>query len=427
MKPPFEALSRLHAGELPDDEAEQLRRRIDTEPAVARAWAELVALVDGIAHLPESHAPPELDARVLGVAGGASAPTRRPLTARIAGAVALAAVAVAGIAVGWIAQRGSSGAEQPPRIAIVDGSQIVDGAIAVVAGDLPVQVDGVARITVTREPTDRLARAPGQEEPMDKRIAWAAGLGGGIAGALVTVAVYEGKATLDLGDGPVVVEAGDSRTIVPERRVVARAVVDDPSLTPEQRVAALQAENAALRAELEEAKFTGAVARGQVAATQGEPIAWTDDVPAAYRPDAFEATLRAEVGKVPGFKVDTVDCSEYPCIATIVAANAGPNWQDQAKGVAEAISDTLPDGAGTWLAMMAAEDDAGVTTGGIGMSFTPRGDKELGANDAVRTRVDFRGQSLLKDLEPHGGGGDGDAPGTRDVDVNQRGPGQTGR
>jgi ferric-dicitrate binding protein FerR (iron transport regulator) len=390
-RPPYEALSRLAAGELPSDEALALRQRIETDPAVATAWADLLRLVEGLGRLPEERPPAALDAAVLG-----AAPRSRRRWDRPAAAIALAAAAVAAWTL-WPTPPAATAA-----ITLADGVQWVDGAALVVAGDVPVRIDGRARIEV--EPRPAVAREPRPSEgPMDSKVAIGAAFGGGVAGALLTVAVYEGTATVSLPEGPVVVEAGEARRFDPPG---AGAPAPSGGGSVQDQVAALRAENAALRDQLAEAQFTGAMARGQVAATQGEPVPWPDDVPAEFRPEAFEALLRAEVAKLPGFEVRAVDCSEYPCVTTVMAP-AGEGWQGTVRQLAEGVSGALGDDVGTWMGLAVSETDAG-TVGGVGMAFAP-GDAM--SDDAVRTRLDWRAGSMLHEitdeLEGHEGHGDG--------------------
>jgi hypothetical protein len=124
-------------------------------------------------------------------------------------------------------------------------------------------------------------------------------------------------------------------------------------------------------------------------------VLWTDDVPEAYRPEAFQALLEAELAKAGGFSVQSLDCSEFPCIATLAGA-AGEDWQDRAKQLAGRVSDELGPDVATWMALLLADDDEGGQRGGVGLAFAP---KDSLNDDEVRTRLDWRGQSMLKDLE----------------------------
>jgi hypothetical protein len=194
-----------------------------------------------------------------------------------------------------------------------------------------------------------------------------------------------------LPDGPVVVDAGQTRRFEPSG---ASGAPLPPAGSVQDQVASLQAENEALRAQLAEANFTGAVARGQVAATQGEPVPWPEDLPAAFRPEGFEALLRAEVAKQDGFEVHSLDCSEYPCVTTVMAAPGTEDLQAKVRALAEGISEGLGGDVGTWMGLSLTETEAG-TAGGVGMAFAPEDDMK---DDAVRTRLDFRASNTIKDL-----------------------------
>ncbi|MEZ4240068.1 MAG: hypothetical protein R3F59_28750 [Myxococcota bacterium] len=404
MSVDYEALSRLLTGDLPPDEARALRRRIDTEPDTALAWAELLRLGEGLAALPDLPPPPALDRAVLG-----EAPRRwpwRPGSRRRRRRC-------------WRWGRGCGvRRRRRPSVVLVAGDQWVDGQLALVAGDVPVRVDGRARISV--EPRAAVLREPGpQEVEMDGKQLVGAAVAGGALGALLTVAVYEGTAEVGLADGPVVVAAGQTQRF----DGAAPAPRPAPTGTLSEQVQSLQQENDALRQQLAEAQFTGAVARGQVAATQGDPVPWTDDVPAAMRPEAFEALLKAEVAKHPGFVVQSVECSEFPCVTTILGPTGG-DWKDGMRGLAEDLSAALGDDVGTWMGMALAETDQG-STGGVGLAFAPAGELQ---EEPLRTRLNFRGQSALHDLSDQleGDGGGGDGPTAMDVleDVDRMLPGQ---
>ncbi|MEQ1571094.1 MAG: hypothetical protein ABMA64_36025, partial [Myxococcota bacterium] len=150
MNPSYELLSRLLAGDLPGAEARALRERIRTDPEWARAWSALQHLSHDLASLPEEVPPPSLDAAVLG------SPARRQVPWATVGTLATLAAAVAL----WIAWP----APEPARIALVAGEQTVDGAVVLLAGDLPVTVDG--RVHIRVEPNPPVVREPGQEVGM---------------------------------------------------------------------------------------------------------------------------------------------------------------------------------------------------------------------------------------------------------------------
>ncbi|MEQ1508494.1 MAG: hypothetical protein ABMB14_40055, partial [Myxococcota bacterium] len=183
--------------------------------------------------------------------------------------------------------------------------------------------------------------------------------------------------------------AGSVTAAAPPRRPI------DRSAPVADQLAALEQENEDLRAQLAEARFTGAVAKGQVAAQQGEPSAWPAEPPPGFAPEAFEANLKAEVAKVPGLEVHAIDCSEYPCVATLTTANPAEGWQDQVRTIPQTLTaSTYPD-ANVWMGVSQMEDDAGAVTGAVGLALMPEG-----TSDAVKTRTNWRAGGLMQELEP---------------------------
>jgi hypothetical protein len=376
-----EDLSRLLSGDLPDDEAAALRHRIATEPAVARAWDELRALVAGLEHLPEEAPPAALDARVL---GERPVPRRRWPYA----VAAFAAVLLVSVGLAWLVPR-----PDPGRIVLVAGEQWVDGAVDVVAGDVPISVDGLSRIRV--EPRGGVVREPPAEEGPMKIVGSA--LGGLALGAAVTVAVIDGTATVHQGGDEVVVRPGETRTFTGTTSTAPGAAVAPRPLTgtPAEQIAQLRAENAELKQKLQEAEFSGAIARGQVASTQGVPSEWPDPVPEGFGPAEFDSKLRAAVAKVPGLAVHDVDCSEYPCLALLTTTGDVSDLQPKLKDLGKDLTGTSD--AGLWIAVSSAEDDeTGATTTSIGLAMLPEDTRE---DPGIRTRTDYRGQSMLQGLE----------------------------
>ena len=102
-------LLRLLHGELPPEEAAELRRRLGADPVAAARLQELERLWDGLELPPPDAAPPGFAARVAARAAenegrtwiGAGAPFG-PAWARAAAAVALAAGLALGAGVGWL-------------------------------------------------------------------------------------------------------------------------------------------------------------------------------------------------------------------------------------------------------------------------------------------------------------------------------------
>jgi hypothetical protein len=346
---PYESLSRLLDGELPPEEAARLQARIAAEPALAAAWEQMRALPNALGALPLLAPPPALfAARPAPTPAPAPAPTPAPAPALALapkarlpyGRVALGLAAAAGLVVALL---------QPPapaRLTLHSGVQQIDGTVELVAGGYPIHIDGVARIKV--EPPTSPARGGGAEEsPMSRSHALSA-----LAGAVVTIAVYEGTAILEGPEGPTTLQAGETQTLAaPQgdegpavaRRSQERGPASDP-VTLQAELSQLREENARLRTEAE-------IARGQLSTHEGQPQPWPADLSADYRPAAWEARVRAEVAKVPGVEVDRVDCEEFPCITVLKAAGGTPG-DKRFEGLLESLA---PRDSGNAVAAWASE------------------------------------------------------------------------
>ena len=343
-----EALSRLLEGDLPDEEASQLWRRIDTEPDVARAWEAMTALPDALAGLPPvpgDVAPPPLAEAVYDA-------LPKPESRRVAWAQAIPWV-VAALALLYAAFGGSS-SDPTERVELVAGESLVEGQLSLVAADRSIALDGRARIFV--EPMGPVTRGerrtPISEDSMDARP-----LLGAVAGAMLTITVYEGSAVVQVEDGAsVTVAAGEQRVFSPvggAERAVPAAEPGTPERAQElaQRVEALNAELEAARKALDTERFAGALVRGQLQAERGTPSEWPDDgIPEAVRPDTFEASLAEALAGTPDVEVDRVDCTEYPCIAVLAytgeqVSGDAIDWnQVVGRQVGEWTQDVLGDG-----------------------------------------------------------------------------------
>lgn len=64
------------------------------------------------------------------------------------------------------------------------------------------------------------------------------------------------------------------------------------------------------------AKLIRSAQKARRAEREGIPQPWPDDVAPSLRSSAFEATVRSAANET-GFRVLSMDCSEYPCVATI--------------------------------------------------------------------------------------------------------------
>jgi hypothetical protein len=145
---------------------------------------------------------------------------------------------------------------------------------------------------------------------------------GALAGAAVTVTVYEGRAAVQGPDEatPTELTAGATRT-VPGRAPLglpgapaANDAVREAALR--QRVKELTDELDAIEDELDTERFAGRLREAELERIQGVPSEWSDAVPDVLRPEAFEGEL-LPLTELPGFTVADVDCSEYPCVAAL--------------------------------------------------------------------------------------------------------------
>ncbi len=209
------------------------------------------------------------------------------------------------------------------RVAMGPGETTVSGRVDVLAADAEVAVDGVARVDV--EPDPGVARVTGRGgDPVGNTFLVAGG--SAVAGALAAVAVLEGSAVISYGGRPGErITAGEAWSAPTAAAAAPRhdEPVADTVSDLRAQVVALQAELDQARQEADGAKLAGAIANGQLANVQGQPAVWPTDVPAALRPEAYEADVRAAVASIPGAKVTDVDCSEYPCLALVTLSTDG--------------------------------------------------------------------------------------------------------
>lgn len=395
-RPPYEALSRLKSGHLPPSEASALTERMDREPALSEAAEQLDALVDLLQALPEEAPPPGLDDRVLrraappSPARGVSPPPappeaqRGPLHSLLPWAMTVLATAAAVL----LALRPAPEA----RVIVASGDQVVEGHVRILAEDVAIDLDGQARITV--EPILPPAREPTPEAPMKVVLS---SLGGAVGGAIVTVMVLEGRALVTSPEGEAVALApGDRQVIAPPRAALAglAPITETPPSEDPRTLEALEAENAQLRQQLAEAQFSSAVARGQVARSQGDPSPWPADLDPAWAPAAFEQHLRAEVAKIPGLELQQLDCEEFPCVATLLAKDLGDDWQKKLEQLPDNLTSTHYPDSGVWMGLANHKAQDGSNTVGVSLALLPEAPDE-----AVRTRTDFRAGTLLKELQ----------------------------
>lgn len=373
-----EALSRLLSGELPAEEAAAWRARIASEPLVARAWADLQQLTADLGALPEAPLPDALIAQV--AEASEPAPTVPRAWGPWWGALAAALLGmVAGLAV----------PEPVPTLELVAGEQRVVGEARVVAGGLPVRIEG--DVTVSVEPVGPVVRGFGQEVDMNPTNVVAFG-----AGALVTVAVTQGMAWIEGPGEPQLIEvpAGTERTLrgaaqpPPSRGVPTPAV--DPTAPPAEQIASLEAA-------IEQLTFERDALRGQLAVAGGEALAWPESLRPELRPDRFSATLSAML-EGSEYQVADVDCSEYPCLAVFdlgTAENPMAAAQEMAAQLRAGAESVLgDDDIGMGVQIEAVESDDGPANMLMGVS--------LGSGDADPrdARVNGRLTDLLEQWRP---------------------------
>ena len=371
-------LSRLLDGELSASESDALRQRIATDPVVAEAYAALSGTLDGLASLPQAVSPPaSLDARVVSAfPSGRPSGGHRPWWWLPSGA-GLLAVAAALLLV----------PVSPPEVTLVAGSHVVDGVAHVLASDAKIAVSGRARISL--EPVSGSARAGGQEvDLMMARTLSAAG-----AGALLTVVVYEGSATISTSSQDVVIEAGEERTLSVStaspsarppapRRSPSVVTGRDPSL--ESYVEELEREVASLRLERD-------LQNGALDALEGEFQEWPSGISASFEESSFRAQFEALASSDASLELVDVDCEEYPCMAVLRSYSDREDWipglRDQVLSDWEASGESF--NASIQVSQTGTGEDA-VRLVGIGISD---------ANHAAdETRSSWRMEGWLRDL-----------------------------
>ncbi len=392
---PYEDLSRLLNGELDDEVSAALRERIRTEPDVARAWASMTTLVDDLEDLPQAAPPVHLDAAVLGESRR-SPPVPAPANTRglrVAMAVGAALVA-ATLVLSWRVT-------PPPVLHVVASDELVDGSVAVMAAGRHVDIDGLARITV--EPAVGVLREwePDQEDPMNRTAVLSAAIAAA-AGAVLTVAVYEGTATIaDPGASPVVLEAGDTQRMGPTTTTATGSSRIPPArplpagATQAQTIAHLKERIDELEGALSRSEFTGAIAQGQLVAHVGAPQAWPEDVAEGLQPDAFSEHLEAAVEAFEGAEVAEIDCSEYPCIAVLELTELTEDWADRLGAVPEKMAEDFGEDMGLSVMGMGFEDDDSEAAL-LGFVFAPEGD--TARDSEVGSRSHYRANELMQEM-----------------------------
>lgn len=332
MSIPYEDLSRLLDGELSDAEAEALLERIDAEPALAEAWEAMQQLPMDLAALPDLAPPPDLDEALL----------RPRLRWQSLAPWALAAALVIALVM----------PKPEPTYTLLSGTEVVEGpALVQVGEDVTIDVRGVAKVSV--EPSAELARvASMKEDDMNPKLLIAAA-----TGAAITVTVYEGSAILERpGDEATTIEAGQE-TRFPG--TASAATVERPKLTQTSGTSSEdpQARIAELESELQRARFEKALADGRVLAAEGSPQAFPSDLPTSLGPDGFPEAIRRAVLENGVGELVEVDCSEYPCMATITVDSDLEDWGEQLEPIAEAMKTSEEDHTSIWASGFGKNDE----------------------------------------------------------------------
>lgn len=351
-----EELSRLLDGELPPEEAAALRRRIAQEPALEAEWARLQWICRSLGALAVEPPPPGLDARVLGAAKrevGPEVPPPPPGRERWRRRVAGVGWALAaGLLVTLALPRGA------PELTLLSGAELVDGELAVYAGDLRVDVDGRVRVEV---------------EPA---------AGGALGtGPRVTLTVYEGRAVVrGSSPEPVEVTAGESRRFG-----------EPPSATAAPRAAAPRHDaGEELRRRLAVLELENAVLRGQLQHREGSALPFPEALPAVYTTAGFPEATRRVVGGLPDTRLVESDCEEFPCVAIFRTGSGGDAWN---AALQQVVAEVYGEDSAVFLAAM-QDDRLGATWTAV--AVTPTGDE--GTRREVKTRFDARVEPKLDAL-----------------------------
>ena len=399
------SLSRLLDDDLPADEAAALRARIAEEPEVARAWAELRALSAGLDALPDAITPPPaLDAAVAEALTASPAAPSEPSPPRPRLALWGALAAAAGL---LLVMAGPWSSPLPARLTLAGGAQLVEGdsvAVATLSG-AEVTVSGKALISV--EPHDAGLREGGQMPPTEDEL-MTKYLLSAAAGAVLTVAVYEGTAevtppdggdavTVSAGEQQVFASAGEEGMSRPQRRVVVRRPGGGSEDGAPQTVAELEAEVEALRRHVAALELERDLQEGALKAMEGEPQPWPEDgVAEAFAEPGFTSRLEELVSGNPDLELLGVDCEEFPCMAVLRDHSSEEGWM---RGLHQDVSGQWPDEDELKLSMWVSQlnEDGRPAVGLAGVSIVPPGveGEEL---DAVRTRSEWRMGAWLEEV-----------------------------
>lgn len=372
----YELLSKMLSGDLTRAERRKLEARMKEDAQLASAWEAMRTIPRALAELPDPTPPRHLDEAVL-----SSARRPRPwllLPWALAAAALLAVLA-------WPRR-------DPPSAVLLEGRQVVEGHVTVLAGDLPVEVRGRAEISV--EPPAGALRESDQEVSEMTIHTLAAAL----TGAAVTVAVYEGSALINPGaEDAVALAAGETHTTAPpaapqQRAVVTRAAPEDLSGASREE---LEARVSALEEELAAARFEQQVASGRLTAHEGEPQEWPEGLPEAFTAGPYEQALAEAFEGAEGMELVEVDCSEFPCLAIVESFSNGDDWpraiSDRARGVPEQLGYDEPVSQSVMASSFETDEGFGNY---VGLVMLPDGYQ----SEEAQTRASFRLEAAIQDL-----------------------------
>lgn len=335
---------------------------------------ELTALLE---QLPTEATPPPLPDRVYAM------PTERPTKPWWIGGVLLAAAILLALLL--------PSSSEP--VVLLTGETVVDGTLEVLTPGSRIALDGRARILV--EPAPSLLRAHEQnlEDPMLTRE-----LVAGLAGIAVTVVVYEGSALVHADTTePIALHAGERQTFqgAPTRASVATPTPAVVGSSEAPRVRALEAELAEAKRALAEQTFTNELLKGQLKAGQGEPAVWpTSGVPADFQREVFEERLAEKVGGIEHLEIDRVDCSEFPCLATLhyTGDSTTMEWAE------DALSQLQPWIDASWEDASITSNNSGFGINGRRESYMTLGVHGSPADDALDERLRWRVDQVVEQL-----------------------------
>lgn len=221
------------------------------------------------------------------------------------------------------------------------------------------------------------------------------------AGALVTIVVYEGTATIrGADDADTTLAAGQSAAFeapgAPGAPVVKRVVRRAPTASTLPAGEDLAPEVAdhitALQDRIAELELQTDLQRGRLQSHEGTPQEFPEDLPPAYRPEGFEAALLESLGEdMPG-EIVSVDCDEFPCLAILRSGTDDDAWTAWMSDTSARIEDgpLANDDLGLGMFHHNTKSDDGTDVFLTGLAITPGegGDEDLGE----RTRFRMMGQ-----------------------------------